>query len=267
MSTTISAGTATSGAALSSDTSGILQLQSGSTPTTAVTIDTAQNVGVGVTPPTIQSTFSNLSIGYAANFLADKSSVGGLNILQNAYRNTGGTYTYVGTAPSTYYQQYNGTHAWYTAPSGTGGTGITFTSVFSISQLGDFVTGTAANSPYNNTTGNAANININSLGQLYRSTSSAKYKTNIQTATFGLADVLKLRPVTYQSKNTEVDGTTTFGGLVAEEVDAAGLKEFVQYATDGTPDALAYGNMVSLCIKAIQELSAKVTALEAKVGV
>ena len=46
----------------------------------------------------------------------------------------------------------------------------------------------------------------------------------------------------------------------------AGLTEFVQYDDDGEPDALAYGNMVSLCIKAIQELSAAVDTLKAKVA-
>jgi len=47
----------------------------------------------------------------------------------------------------------------------------------------------------------------------------------------------------------------------------------VQYAEDGTPDALAYGNMVSLCIKSIQELKAlvdlqatEIAELKAKVG-
>jgi hypothetical protein len=57
--------------------------------------------------------------------------------------------------------------------------------------------------------------------------------------------------------------------LVAEEVHEAGLTEFVIYAEDKTPDALHYGNMVSLCIKAIQEqqaliqsLTARITALE-----
>jgi len=43
MATTINAGTATSGAAISADTTGILQIQSGSTPTTAITIDATQN--------------------------------------------------------------------------------------------------------------------------------------------------------------------------------------------------------------------------------
>ena len=51
MATTLNAGTSTSGAAISADTTGILQLQSGSTPTTAVTIDASQNVGVGTTSP------------------------------------------------------------------------------------------------------------------------------------------------------------------------------------------------------------------------
>jgi hypothetical protein len=73
---------------------------------------------------------------------------------------------------------------------------------------------------------------------------------------------LALRPVTYKSKSAN-DGETVFGGLIAEEVHAAGLTEFVQYAEDGTPDALAYGNMVSLCIKAIQELKAEFDAYKA----
>jgi hypothetical protein len=52
MATTLNAGTSTSGAAISADTTGILSLQSGSTPTTAVTIDTSQNVGIGTASPT-----------------------------------------------------------------------------------------------------------------------------------------------------------------------------------------------------------------------
>jgi hypothetical protein len=85
-----------------------------------------------------------------------------------------------------------------------------------------------------------------------------KYKNTITDATHGLAEILKLRPVTYKGNN---DGDTVFGGLIAEEVHDAGLTEFVQYNDEDKPDALAYGNMVSLCIKAIQELKAENTAL------
>jgi hypothetical protein len=117
---------------------------------------------------------------------------------------------------------------------------------------------------YTNTAGNAANVVILSSGTICRSTSSLKYKRDVQDATHGLAEVLQLRPVTYRGKNA-VDGDTVFGGLIAEEVHDAGLTEFVQYADDETPDALAYGNMVSLCIKAIQEQQATITALTARI--
>jgi hypothetical protein len=116
---------------------------------------------------------------------------------------------------------------------------------------------------YSNTTASAANMYIDSAGKYYRSTSSLKYKTDVADAEHGLEKVLLLRPVTYKGKN---DGEQIFGGLIAEEVHAAGLTEFVQYAEDGSPDALAYGNMVSLAFKAIQELSAKNDALEARLA-
>ena len=114
------------------------------------------------------------------------------------------------------------------------------------------------------TTGSAANVFVDSNGVLQRSTSSLKYKKNVQDATHGLADVLKLRPVTYEGKS-EADEGKTFGGFIAEEIHEAGLTEFVQYADDGSPDALAYGNMVSLLAKAIQEQQALITALTARI--
>jgi hypothetical protein len=114
-------------------------------------------------------------------------------------------------------------------------------------------------STYNNTTASAANVFIDGSGYLYRSTSSLKYKTDVQDATHGLAEVLALRPVTYKGKS---DGDKMFGGLIAEEVHNAGLSEFVAYDNEGKPDALHYGNMVSLLVKAIQQLEARVAALE-----
>ena len=116
---------------------------------------------------------------------------------------------------------------------------------------------------YSNTTSGGANVRVQSDGLMQRDTSSRRYKNTIADATHGLADLNKLRPVTYKGNN---DGDTVFGGLIAEEVHDAGLTEFVDYNSDNEPDALKYGNMVSLCIKAIQELSAKVETLETKVA-
>jgi hypothetical protein len=121
---------------------------------------------------------------------------------------------------------------------------------------------------YSLTTGSAANVHIASSGYLYRSTSSLRYKTNVQDASHGLSDLLNLRSVTYQQKMPDANGEDVikvYGGLIAEEVHDAGLTEFVQYNNDDEPDALDYGNMVSLCIKAIQEQQETITALTARI--
>ena len=75
--------------------------------------------------------------------------------------------------------------------------------------------------------------------------------------------MLKLRSVTFKGKD---DNTKVIGGLIAEEVHDAGMTEFVDYDDQDRPDALAYGNMVSLCIKAIQEQQTTITALEARIA-
>ncbi len=116
---------------------------------------------------------------------------------------------------------------------------------------------------YNNTTGSGANLVVDSGGGFARSTSSMRYKNTINDATHGLTELLALRPVTYKGNN---DGDTVFGGLIAEEVHDAGLTEFVTYNDNDEPDALAYSNMVSLCIKAIQEQQATIIALEARIA-
>ena len=79
---------------------------------------------------------------------------------------------------------------------------------------------------------------------------------------FRSAEVLQMRPVYYKDKNTP---TKQYAGLIAEEVHDLGLTEFVQYAEDGTPDALAYGNMVSLLTKAIQEQQAIINELKTRI--
>lgn len=140
------------------------------------------------------------------------------------------------------------------------------TELFFIRSDGAFRTGSAAASPYNNTLADSPNCFINTDGTLLRTTSSLKYKRNVQDATFGLSDVLNLRAVTYKGKN-QADGEKVYGGLIAEEVHEAGLTQFVQYAEDGSPDALRYGNMVSLCIKAIQEQQSIIETLKQRITV
>ena len=138
------------------------------------------------------------------------------------------------------------------------------TELFRIRNDGVFFTGLDGASPYNLTSSDSANVVITSSGSLRRSTSSVRYKKDIADATFGLADVLKLKPKTFKNNATgEFEDDKTYAGFTAEDIHDLGLTEFVQYNEANQPDALAYGNMVALMAKAIQELNAKVEKLEA----
>lgn len=122
---------------------------------------------------------------------------------------------------------------------------------------------------YDRTAGGGANVFVDSSGYLYRSTSSLRYKTDVRDYDKGLHVINSLRPVYYKSKVVDAEGNagnTQFAGLIAEEIADAGLEEFVVRNSEGQPDAIHYANMVSLCIKAIQELSAKNDALEARIA-
>jgi hypothetical protein len=120
---------------------------------------------------------------------------------------------------------------------------------------------------YSATSSSSANVRIGSSGLFTRSTSSARYKKDIADATWGLADVLKLKPKTFKSNATGVDADdNTYGGFIAEDVHDIGLTNFVEYNDDNQPDAVHYGNMVALMTKAIQEQQEKIEILEAEVA-
>ena len=273
MTTTINASTS-AGLVQTADTSGSLALQTAGT--TAVTIDTSQRVGIG------NSSSSPTSLLYLRDtnditFTISKAGVSNFEII-----NAGTSGVTLGTQdPYMLALKTNNTERMRidsggslmvgtTSPGGrltvagvdsSGSNNALYvknssnTLLFQVRDDGWINLGTASVSPYNNTTGNGANMYIATDSSVQRSTSSLKYKTDVVDARFGLADVLKLRAVNYKSKNPS-DGDKVFGGLIAEEVEEAGLTEFVIHAQDGTPDALNYSNMVSLAFKAIQELKA-----------
>jgi hypothetical protein len=129
---------------------------------------------------------------------------------------------------------------------------------------GQFQVGYAsAESPYLNTTGSAANLFITSFGVLQRSTSSIRYKTDVRTATFGLAEALMLRPVTFRHVKDE---EKLFAGFIAEEVEQSGLSVFVEHNDQGQPDAVHYANMAALSIAAIQQQQQMIETLKEQVA-
>jgi hypothetical protein len=93
---------------------------------------------------------------------------------------------------------------------------------------------------------------------VFQTSSDARLKTNIENSSYGLSEVLQLRSVKY-NKNNKVEI-----GLIAQEVETV-LPEFVGEGDDGMK-TVNYGQMVSVLVKAVQDLQAEVASLKAKLG-
>jgi hypothetical protein len=315
MASIVSAGT-TSATALnmSADTSGVLQLASNNG-TVALTINTSQNIGIGVTPSA-----SNLSgfIEGAYGSFGQTSSIG-TSIAGNAVYNSGWKYKVASTA--TLQLLDSSGISWSNAPSGTPGDSISFTERMRIDSSGNLLVGTtsgvgsvgrgqfvqsrtdyavisvdATSSSYvynlaylntNTATGGGFNFiqcatggygtvvfrvrgegNVYNLNNVYAAISDVKLKENITDATPKLAQLNQVRVVNYNL----IGDTNKQLGVIAQE-----LEQVFPAMVEETPDRDAEGNdlgtttksvkysvFVPMLIKAIQELNAKVTALENK---
>jgi hypothetical protein len=65
--------------------------------------------------------------------------------MNNSFLNSTGAHTYINSSAATQYQQVNGQHQWYNAPSGTAGNAITFTQAMTLNASGNL--GIANTSP------------------------------------------------------------------------------------------------------------------------
>jgi len=105
-----------------------------STPTERMRIDSAGNLGLGVTPSAwAAGNFIALQVGKGASIVGrgGAGTEDQIYVSANAYND--GAWKYIGTGNATNYYQDNGEHVWRTAPSGTAGNPITFTQVLSVS--------------------------------------------------------------------------------------------------------------------------------------
>jgi hypothetical protein len=260
--------------------------------TQAMTLDASGNLGVGVTP-SAWGTAGN--IDFTGNYAA-----GNNGFSQNAYNGSGG-WKYSTTAAASVYQQAAGIHTWYNAPSGTAGNAITFTAAMTLDASGKLTiartggTGISAIGVYNTTTASAANVFVVSDGTFQRSTSSARFKTNVETIQAQYAqNILNARPVWYRSLCADDNKDWGHWGFIAEELAMVDPRlvhwkteetTFVTEEVDGQPvtkqvstkldvpiaDGVQYDRFVPLLLKQLQEqqalitsLTERITALEAK---
>jgi len=168
MASSINAST-TAGVVTTADTSAILQLQTGGT--TAISISASQAVSF-TNAPTVTGGTANgvaylngskvLTTGSALVFDGTNLGVGvtpnawslikGLQVtgggffgsyLNNSYMGANwyfdGTNKYIASDFATEYEQNDGKHIWYTAPSGTAGNAITFTQAMTLDASGNLI--------------------------------------------------------------------------------------------------------------------------------
>ena len=88
------------------------------------------NLGLGVTP-SAWNVGKAIEVGSVGNAIWGPTSAQ-CSITQNTYYNGG--FKYGSTAAASYFQQLSGVFAWYTAPSGTAGTAVSFTQSLSLGK-------------------------------------------------------------------------------------------------------------------------------------
>jgi hypothetical protein len=112
---------------------------------TQMVLDSSGNLGLGVTPSAWGTASSRRAIELPGGGNIWGQNFGGSNpsmqVYCNAYESSTGS-RYVNSAHASGYQQNAGTHAWFTAPSGTAGNAISFTQAMTLNASGNLGLGT-----------------------------------------------------------------------------------------------------------------------------
>jgi hypothetical protein len=129
-------------------------------------IDASGNLGLGVTPSAWGGNYKTIQLtgGSVSSYLT-----GYIATYQNAYDAGIGDFRYVSNNFATRYQQGDGNHQWFIAPSGTAGDPISFTQAMTLDASGNLLVGTTTSATRNITVGttNASIALAGANGGLY----------------------------------------------------------------------------------------------------
>ena len=285
MSNIITAGNATNnGTSISSDTSGVLELKTGSTPTTAIAVDTSQRVGIGTTSPG-----ANLEVKGASGQNIYVSYTSGSQLRLKSDSGDSG----VGTTGSTplLFLINNGEKA---RIDSSGNLMVGTTAVVNPTVTTDNATTIGASGELSNIrdasqniklgkNNGAANntwveffyggasrgqINFNGSGTTYTTSSDYRLKNTIAPMTGALAKVAALKPVTYKWNADGSDGQGFIAHELAEVVPECVTGEKDAVDEDGKPQyqGIDTSFLVATLTAAIQELKAELDATKAEVA-
>jgi hypothetical protein len=206
--------------------------------TEAMRLDFSGNLGLGVTPSAWSSLIRAMQFGARGNL---QSSTGTVVLGYNSLYDTGGTFRYVATDYALEYRlnSASGTHAWFTAPSGTAGNAISFTQAMTLDASGNLALGTTSASDKLHVEGSISTyIRAQSSNNSTRGGFKAFGKTaggaNVQVdfvaygdAPEGGVNVATNHRLTFGTNNTERASIPAAGGMVV------GTAALATNATDG----------------------------------
>ena len=296
MAVTINASTS-AGLVNTADTSGVLALQTAGT--TAVTVDASQNVGIGTSSP---ATYGNLAVYTAASNTEVAVVSGGANYATYRLQNSSIRYSMqIRTDQSNAWVLRDETAGVNRLLVDTSGNLLVGTTTLSNNEkltvyqsgsamgisvrttggpaLGNYESSDSGHASYwtfgrdNASTGNfvfgyngTLRGSINLSTGTYTASSDLRLKKNITNITYGLNEVMAMRPVAYLM-NEEENTAKKHLGFIAQEVKAL-IDESVDDLID--PDTQFYmmdkGGLVPVLVKAIQEQQALITQLQADVA-
>lgn len=119
---------------------------------------------------------------------------------------------------------------------------------------------------YNTPTSNGPNVFVDGIGILHRSTSSIKYKRDVEDLDENYSKkIYELRPVWYRSRCERDKQGWSWYGLVAEEV-AKVEPRLCTYNKDGEPEGVDYARLSVLLLKELQLMRKELDELKNKEG-
>jgi hypothetical protein len=208
MSTISASTTSTTAFKITTDTTGALVFQTGASPTTAVTFDASQNVGIGVTPSAWTSSSQALQNGSGALW----KFTGSIYLGQNYYFN-GTNRIYITSDYATEYEQRAGQHRWFNAISGTAGGAISFTQAMTLDASSRLLVGTTSSSN---------NAKIEAAGTLVSTNQTIATFTTDQAGVDFNTSTKEGRFFTTSTTSSGTIGLYVGGGTKALAIDSAG---------------------------------------------
>ena len=124
-------------------TSNNLAFSATSAATLQMRLDSAGNLGLGVTPSAWNSVYKGFQIGLGASVFG-RTATSTAAITSNAFVNSAGNFQYINTEAASYYLQGSGQHFWTIAPSGTAGDAISFTQAMTLDASGNLLVGSTS---------------------------------------------------------------------------------------------------------------------------